>query len=68
MVLPGIGSMTEAQLEHFSLPLLLTGIVIHAMISVVFGLLYGVLLPTLPDIPSSTRLPPVSGRRWLGAA
>jgi len=51
MALPGIGDMSEAQLEQFSLPLLLTGIVIHAMISVVFGLLYGVLLPTLPDIP-----------------
>src|SRR5208337_715774 len=51
MALPGIGTMSEAQLEHFSLPLLLTGIVIHAVISVVFGLLYGVLLPTLPDIP-----------------
>jgi len=50
--------MNEAQLEHFSLPLLLTGIVIHAMISVVFGLLYGVLLPTLPDI---SRPAPTSG-------
>ena len=61
MALPGIGKMSEAQLEHFSLPLLLTSIVIHAMISVVFGLLYGVLLPTLPDIrrpgsrPAGTR-------------
>src|SRR5262249_49111092 len=32
------------------LPLLLTGIVIHATIAVVFGLLYGVLLPMLPEI------------------
>ena len=55
MALPGIGRMSEAQVEQFSLPLLLTGIVIHAMISVVFGLLYGVLLPTLPDIPDPTR-------------
>ena len=51
MALPGIGPMSEAQLEQFSLTLLLTGIVIHATISVVFGLLYGVLLPTLPDVP-----------------
>ncbi len=50
MALPGIGSMSEAQLEQFSLTLLIIGIVIHAMISVIFGLLYGVLLPTLPDI------------------
>ena len=48
MVLPGIDTMTEAQLEQFSLPMLLTGMVIHAAMSVVFGLLYGVLLPTLP--------------------
>jgi hypothetical protein len=68
MALPGIGKMSEAQLEHYSLPLLLTGIVIHAMISVVFGLLYGVLLPTLPDIPSSlAKLPPVaSSLAWGG--
>jgi hypothetical protein len=51
MVLPG--SMSEAQLEQFSLPLLLTGIVIHAIMAVVFGLLYGVLLPTLPHIHGS---------------
>ncbi len=51
MVLPGVGNMSDAQLEKFSLTLLLMGIVIHAIISVVFGLLYGVLLPTLPDIP-----------------
>ena len=61
MALPGIGKMSEAQLEQFSLPLLLTGIVIHAMISVVFGLLYGVLLPTLPDIPRPRPRPGVPG-------
>ncbi len=53
MVLPGVGNMTEAQLEQFSLSLLLTGIVIHAITAVVFGLIYGVLLPTLPGIPGS---------------
>jgi hypothetical protein len=50
MVVPNIGSMTVAQLEQFRLPLLLTGIVIHATIAVVFGLIYGVLLPMLPDV------------------
>jgi len=50
MVVPGVGAMNTAQLEHFSLALLLTGIVIHATIAVVFGLLYGVLLPMLPEI------------------
>ena len=53
MVLPGIGNMTEAQLEQFSLSLLLTGLVIHAAMAVVIGLIYGVLLPTLPGIPGS---------------
>ena len=53
MVLPGIGSMTEAQLEQFSMPLLLTGLVIHALMAVVIGLIYGVLLPTLPALPGA---------------
>jgi uncharacterized membrane protein YagU involved in acid resistance len=49
MVLPGVEVMTQAQLERFSLLLLLTGVVIHATMSLVFGLLYGVLLPMLPS-------------------
>ena len=49
MVLPQIGAMTVAQLEQFQLSLLLTGIVIHATFAVVFGLIYGVLLPMLPE-------------------
>jgi hypothetical protein len=48
MVLPGI---TQADAEHFHFSWLLTGVVIHAAMSVVVGLLYGVLLPTLPDLP-----------------
>jgi hypothetical protein len=50
MVLPGVGNLNLSQLEQFSLPLLITGIVIHAAIAVVFGLLYGVLLPMLPEV------------------
>ena len=50
MVVPGVGAMSTAQLEQFSLALLLTGIFIHATIAVVFGLLYGVLLPMLPEV------------------
>ena len=50
MVLPQVGGMPVTQLEQFRLPLLLTGIVIHATIAVVFGLLYGVLLPMLPEV------------------
>jgi hypothetical protein len=51
MVLPGVGSMTDSQLEQFSPTLLLTGVVIHAVMAVVIGLIYGVILPTLPAIP-----------------
>jgi hypothetical protein len=50
MVLPGID---ETQLEQFSLPLLLTGALIHAIMAVVIGLIYGVLLPTLPALPGA---------------
>lgn len=48
MVLPGVGDM---ELERFHLTLFVAGVLIHAVNSVVFGLLYGVLLPTLPEIP-----------------
>jgi hypothetical protein len=48
MVLPGVESMN---LEQFHLTLFVVGVLIHAVNSAIFGLLYGVLLPTLPDIP-----------------
>jgi hypothetical protein len=51
MVLPGVGDMPVAELEQFRPALLVVAVVIHAAMSVVFGLLYGVLLPTLPDLP-----------------
>ena len=51
MVLPGVELMTPAKLEEFQLVLLLLAIFIHGVMSVVLGLVYGVLLPTLPPIP-----------------
>lgn len=51
MVLPGIENMTIAELEKPRLVLFVVGVLIHVVNSVVFGLLYGVLLPTLPEIP-----------------
>ncbi|HVX10067.1 MAG TPA: hypothetical protein VHC22_02590 [Pirellulales bacterium] len=51
MVFPGIDEAPAAQLETFSPGLLLVALVIHAVMSVVLGLIYGVLMPTLPDIP-----------------
>jgi hypothetical protein len=51
MVLPGVGRMTVPELEQFQPTLLLVALVIHAMMSTVIGLIYGVLLPTLPEVP-----------------
>jgi hypothetical protein len=48
ILLPGIGTMSVAELEQFRPVLLVVGIVIHAAMSLVIGLLYGVLLPTIP--------------------
>ncbi len=50
MVLPGIGELTDDELGHFNLTLSIIGIAIHVTVSLVFGLLYGVLLPTLPSV------------------
>jgi hypothetical protein len=55
MVWPGLSNMGPEELEQylrgFHLSLLLVAFVIHAVVSVVFGLIYGVLLPTLPSVP-----------------
>jgi hypothetical protein len=51
MVLPGVGDTPVAELEQLRPSLLLVAVVIHAAMSVVFGLIYGVLMPTLPDLP-----------------
>jgi hypothetical protein len=51
MVLPGIEDMKTKELEEFHLSLVLAGVIIHAAMSVVLGLIYGVLLPTLPNLP-----------------
>jgi hypothetical protein len=51
MVLPGLGDMSVEQLQEFNLTLFTFALVIHAAMSLVIGLLYGVLMPTLPSIP-----------------
>jgi hypothetical protein len=57
MVVPGVEDLAVAEpgqplpLEQFHASLLLVGLVIHAVMAVVLGLIYGVLLPTLPAIP-----------------
>src|SRR5262249_16664951 len=50
MVLPGVGRMSVAELEQFNLLLLVAGLLIHVVTSAVIGLIYGVLLPTLPEV------------------
>jgi hypothetical protein len=49
MALPGVGDVPE--LGRFQPWLLLWALVIHAALSLVIGLIYGVLLPTLPSVP-----------------
>jgi hypothetical protein len=51
MVVPGVDKYSVPELEQFHAMLLIVGFVIHAAVSLTLGLLYGVLLPTLPSIP-----------------
>jgi hypothetical protein len=51
MVMPGVDKLTVPELQQFSFSLLIVGLVIHAAISIAFGTMYGVLLPTLPAVP-----------------
>src|SRR5438552_929736 len=51
MVLPGVGKMDLPELEQFHASLLLVAAGIHVILSVFLGLIYGVLLPTLPEVP-----------------
>ena len=52
MVLPGMDEMTTQQLEQFQLWASgRVAVVIHAVMAIVLGMIYGVLMPTLPDIP-----------------
>jgi hypothetical protein len=51
MVLPGVGRMTVAELQEPSFSLFLVALVIHIAMSVVIGVVFGVLLPTLPEVP-----------------
>jgi hypothetical protein len=51
MLLPGVGKLDVAELEQFHTSLFLAAVVIHFTMSLVLGLIYGVLLPTLPPVP-----------------
>ncbi|HUE16426.1 MAG TPA: hypothetical protein VMR25_19790 [Planctomycetaceae bacterium] len=51
IALPGVGHMSTAELEQFNFSLFIVGAGVHVAMSAMLGLLYGVLMPTLPDIP-----------------
>jgi hypothetical protein len=51
MVLPGISGASVEELEQFRPGALVLGIVIHAAFSLVFGMMLGVVLPTMPQLP-----------------
>ena len=51
IVVPGISGENVVQLEQFQLVALLVAIIVHAMFSTTFGLLFGVVSPTLPPVP-----------------
>src|SRR4051794_38495226 len=53
MLVPGIEHKSVADLEQFNLTLVVVAALIHVVVSVVLGLIYGVLLPMLPDIPQA---------------
>lgn len=51
IVLPGISGEYEGQLNRFQLGAFVVAILVHATFSMTFGLLFGVIAPTLPPIP-----------------
>jgi len=51
MVVPALSGATQAELERFQLGALVIAILIHAAFSLTFGLLFGVVSPTLPPLP-----------------
>lgn len=53
MVLPGVGDMSVDELMKFNSLLLVVAVLIHATVSLTVGLIYGVLMPTLPQLPKA---------------
>jgi hypothetical protein len=51
MVLPGVGEMSVTELEQQNTLLLIVATLIHITVSLTVGLIYGVLMPTLPRLP-----------------
>jgi hypothetical protein len=53
MIVPGMDELSQAELRQFHATWLAAGLVIHTVLSLGFGAVYGVLLPRLPDIPGA---------------
>lgn len=51
IVLPDVGRMSVPALEQFHPTLIVAAVAIHIVVSLIVGLMYGVLMPTLPDVP-----------------
>ena len=51
MILPRFAGQSPQRLDQFDLSALLVGTVIHLLVSVLVGLFFGILLPTLPRSP-----------------
>lgn len=51
LVLPGIDKMSDETLQQFNFPLFMVAGSIHIVMSLIIGLIFGVLLPTLPTVP-----------------
>ena len=51
MAMPRFGEMPEARLVDFDLGALIVGLTIHVITSVIAGLFFGIILPTLPKWP-----------------
>ena len=52
MLLPSMADMNGAVLEQFDATALVLGVVIHGIVLAAAGLVYGILLPTLPRYPA----------------
>jgi hypothetical protein len=51
LVLPSVGRMSVLDLEQFHPAQLVASIIIHAVVCLIIGLIFGVLMPTLPSVP-----------------
>ncbi|MCS6852774.1 MAG: cytochrome c oxidase subunit 4 [Gemmataceae bacterium] len=70
LLLPRVETQTLAELEQFQWTLFLVACGIHVVISLTIGLLYGVLLPTVPAFPGAQLLAGglILPAMWTGAS